>query len=539
MRTRNSDTLLAPALLFGLSCLILAPTLIYPYGRDQGIFGYAGHAVLGGGVPFRDFWDPKPPALYYVYALAELLFGYSMASIRILDLLWQAAAAVVISRIARRVSGSGGTALAAGLIYVLAYASTGWWSTAQPDDFLNLPLAGAVLLTLRACGRGRAPGVSFCIGLLAACAFYFKYPMGAMLPVCMACLAATRGARRAAADIVWMAAGFVLVAGGYAVYLHGAGAWREFLYAEFVWVGRYARLGEGTGGLGALLHLRDILNSHFSVTALGALALAGVAWAAVRRHVNAAGALVAFWAAVALLNLYIQNKFYLYHFGPLLAPLSIGASAVAVAPFDSGNRPGLRLAAALGAVAAVVVSYMAVNPRYNAYCLKTYADTAGACASRAIAKKPLDGYYRNVRFTSDDFSLPADLAVAEYLDRNTAGNDTVFVWGYETLVYFLARRGCPSRFVHNFPLRCAWVPERFGDELLASLDRERPKYILVLVNDPAWWATGSREDSLRALRRYPGIERLIASRYAPEGRIEDFLLFRLRGREAGRDGNAR
>jgi len=135
-----------------------------------------------------------------------------------------------------------------------------------------------------------------------------------------------------------------------------------------------------------------------------------------------------------------------------------------------------------------------------------------------------------VRFTSDDFSLPADLAVAEYLDRNTAGNDTVFVWGYETLVYLLARRQCPSRFIHNFPLRCAWVPERFGDELLASLDRDRPKYILVLVNDPAWWATGTREDSLQALRRYPGIERLIALRYAPEGRIEDFLLFRLRER---------
>ena len=531
MNKQTRHPLLAPALLFGLSCLILAPTLIYPYGRDQWIFGYAGHAVLGGGVPFRDFWDPKPPALYYVYALAELLFGYSMASIRVLDLLWQAATAVVIFRIARRVSGSGGTALTAGLIYVLAYASTGWWSTAQPDDFLNLPLASAVLLTLRACDRERAPGISFCIGLLTACAFYFKYPMGAMLPVCMACLAATRGPRGAAADIARMTAGFVLVAGGYAFYLYGAGAWREFLYAEFVWVRQYARLGEGGGGFGALLHLRDILNSHFSVTALGALALAGVGWAAVRPRENpGAAGLVAFWGLVALLNLYIQNKFYLYHFGPLLAPLSIGASVVAAAPFVSGNRPGLRLAAALGAVAAVVLSYAAVNPRYNAYCLKTYAETVGACASRAIAKKPLDGYYRNVRFTSDDFSLPADLAVAEYLDRNTAGNDTVFVWGYETLVYLLARRQCPSRFIHNFPLRCAWVPERFGDELLASLDRDRPKYILVLVNDPAWWATGTREDSLQALRRYPGIERLIALRYAPEGRIEDFLLFRLRER---------
>ena len=109
-----------------ISVLILVPTLIYPFGRDQGIFGYAGHSVLRGGVPFRDFWDPKPPALYYVYALAELFFGYSMSSVRVLDFIWQAATAALIFALARRLSGSGRAACAAGLLYILAYASRGW-----------------------------------------------------------------------------------------------------------------------------------------------------------------------------------------------------------------------------------------------------------------------------------------------------------------------------------------------------------------------------------------------------------------------------
>ena len=536
MESKTRHPAVVPAFLFLISCVLLLPTLIYPYGRDQGIFGYAGHAVLGGGVPFRDFWDPKPPALYYVYALAELLFGYSMASIRILDLLWQAATAVLLYRIAGRTCGGAGVPSAAGLLYVLAYASAGWWNTAQPDGLLNLPLAGAFLLTLRASDRPRAPAASLCAGLLAAIGFLFKYPMGAALPVCMAFLAARRGPRRAAADAALMAAGFVLAAGGYAAYLYGAGAWDEFVYAEFVWVRGYAGLGGGRAGW---MRLGEIANSHASVAFLGLLALAAAVAAAARRRMNPAAVLSASWGAVAFASVCLQNKFYLYHFGPLLAPLSVGAAVVAAAPFDSRRPPLPRAAAALAVTAAAALSCAAVNPRYSAYCLKTYAESAGALVTGAATGRPLDAYYRNIRFTSDDFSLPADLAVAEHLRLNTSEGDGVYIWGYETLVYYLAQRRCPSRFIHNLPLRCAWIPGRFGEELLASLERERPKYILVLLNDPAWWATGSREDSLRALRRYPRIERLIAERYAPKGRIEDFLFFGLGGPGAEGGGDAR
>ena len=86
MHDHPRHTLLAPALILGLSCLVLAPTVLYPWGRDQGMFAYAGHLVRGGAVPFRDFWDTKPPAIYYVYALAEAVFGYTMRAVRLLDL---------------------------------------------------------------------------------------------------------------------------------------------------------------------------------------------------------------------------------------------------------------------------------------------------------------------------------------------------------------------------------------------------------------------------------------------------------------------
>jgi 4-amino-4-deoxy-L-arabinose transferase-like glycosyltransferase len=519
-------------LIFVVSALILAPTIIYPYGRDQGIFGYAGHSILRGGVPFRDFWDPKPPALYYVYALAEALFGYSMSSVRVLDLVMQAATAAVLCAIAARLSGSAATAYAAGLLYALAYASRGWWNSAQPDDFLNLPAALAVLLFIRSLERDRVNGLSFLTGILAGVAFYLKYPMGALLPVFMGIILWTKGcSARTFAHLAAMTGGFLLIACGYALYLRVNGAWGEFFYAEFVWPRAYIRVKEAQQGITGALHIGDIARSHFSFAGLSALALIGYAWVIGRRSCPAAAHLVALWALVALANLYLQNKFYIYHFAPLLPPLCIGAALVVAFPFRRGGDLTLRLAAAVAVVAAVAASLLAVNKRYNFYCITTYGESAKALASRVLRGKGLGDYYMSARFTSDDFSLPADIVVAGYLAKNTERDEPVFIWGYETIVYYLAQRRCASRFVHNFPLRCDWVPERFGAELLADLRRERPKYILLVGNDPAWWATGTRDDSLRSLRRYPGIERYLAENYVFEKGIEDFLIFRRR--EAG------
>ncbi|MDD5557304.1 MAG: glycosyltransferase family 39 protein [bacterium] len=512
--------------LAALSAVILLPTLLYPHGRDQGMFAYAGRLVLDGAVPFRDFWDTKPPGIYYLYALSEILFGGSMASIRILDLAAQVATAAVIFPIALRVSaGRAGAAFAAGLIYVLAFASTGWWHTAQPDAFLNLPAALAVLIVLRSLDDAR-PLPLFGAGLLLAVVFLLKYPMGVMLPLLAAGLLAARG-RRAVPGVASMLAGFALAAGGYALRLRGAGAWDEFLYTSFVWVRHYARVGAAAPGIAGALRLRELAVSHWSIAALALLSAIGAAFARPRRE--AAAALVALWALAALFNLFLQAKFFLYHYSPLFPPLAIAASAAAVLPFDRARRSVARAAAATAVICAAVASLLAVNRPYNFYCIAVYRAAARALAARVVSGRVPGDYYMNIRFTSDDFSLPADLAAASYLARRTGPDDRLFIWGNETLVYRLAGRRCGSRFIHNLPFRCDWTPPRFGDALLEELRETTPAYILVARGDPLWWVTGTMEDSLAALRRWPAIERHIADGYAFEAAIGRFLVFRRAG----------
>ncbi|HYP91397.1 MAG TPA: hypothetical protein VEQ59_24690, partial [Polyangiaceae bacterium] len=61
--------------------------LLYSFGRDQGIYAIVADTILKGGMPYRDAWDFKPPGIFLTYALAQGVFGKSMLSIRVLEVI--------------------------------------------------------------------------------------------------------------------------------------------------------------------------------------------------------------------------------------------------------------------------------------------------------------------------------------------------------------------------------------------------------------------------------------------------------------------
>ncbi len=81
--------------------LWFAPTLFYPFGRDQGLYFYiAREWAARGALPYRDSFDQKPPGIYCIYGLANWLSGNAQWGIRALELaavrgrgflLWRAA----------------------------------------------------------------------------------------------------------------------------------------------------------------------------------------------------------------------------------------------------------------------------------------------------------------------------------------------------------------------------------------------------------------------------------------------------------------
>ncbi len=70
--------------------------------HDDGLFLYAGQAWAGGEVPYRDFWDHKPPGIFFFHSLPLRLFPFSLWAVKLHLLLWLTACAVLLYALLRR-----------------------------------------------------------------------------------------------------------------------------------------------------------------------------------------------------------------------------------------------------------------------------------------------------------------------------------------------------------------------------------------------------------------------------------------------------
>ena len=78
-------------------------SLLYPFGRDQGLYYYVAREwMLRGSIPYRDVLDHKTPGIYLLYALGVRLFGEVMWPIRVFDLVWVALLGCFAARVATR-----------------------------------------------------------------------------------------------------------------------------------------------------------------------------------------------------------------------------------------------------------------------------------------------------------------------------------------------------------------------------------------------------------------------------------------------------
>ena len=59
-----------------------------PFGGDQALFITGAQEMTKGKVLYRDFWDLKPPGIYYFYNIAGSLFGFTEVGIHLLELIF-------------------------------------------------------------------------------------------------------------------------------------------------------------------------------------------------------------------------------------------------------------------------------------------------------------------------------------------------------------------------------------------------------------------------------------------------------------------
>ena len=499
--------------------VLLSPLLTYPLGRDQGVFAAVADVIERGGMPYEDAWDTKPPGIFYVFWLSFKLFGRSEMAPRLFDMLWTLATAVAVWALARRLL-SPWAGAAAGLILLFRYVTHGYyWHTTQCDGFASLPLALAALAVAAAEAR-RSPRYAAAAGAFAAVAITFKFTLGIFLIVPLVAAAASSeesvGRRLArAAAYLWGCAGVLLLVAGL---MWRAGALGPMVETLFVWDSQYARVQAP----GLLQH--DVLQETVQfligdplplLFPIGLLAVVGAIDLTLRPGSGRMRWLAPAWALAMTAQIWVQGRYYSYHWLPVLPPLAILAAQ------------GLRSTALLlGRIRKQSVRRPVSAAGIFALCAFlafAYWSFLKFPIRHLMGRVPRETYLRGFdAATQTDFSLVEDREVAAWLQMHSDATDPIFIWGFESLVYFLADRPPASRFVHNLPLIAHWSPPEWRAELIHDLRAARPPYILVVHNDAQPWLAGRWDDSAAQLATYPELEGLLNEHYRRGERVGDF-----------------
>jgi len=496
-----------------------------PFGRDQGVAALVATTILDGGRPYRDIYHFNFPGVFFVYALAMELFGRTVEAVHLLDALYRLLTLAAIYGLGRAVSGPR-AGLGAGLFYGLfsTLLFNDYWDLAQKETFTVLPLSLAVGLVYQATQKDRL-GIFrlFLAGALVAAACHFKPTVG-LVGLGLAAEAAWPGRRargKAVQGLVALLAGFL---GGWIpllAYLLGTHTLKDMIEGVFIY-GRFYGGQAYTGLLPVIgLTLQRTAKWVLDWRVLIALSLAAAiqGW----RQKAPGLRLLLLWILASYLHVFLQMKFFTYHWIVLLGPLSVLAGMGMVALFPERPRvhgPLLPVAVALLLGFLLLGSLSEPARRYHRELLFD------------LGRIQAPDFYRPYgKWGEGDICIQAEEAVADYLRWNSSRKDRVLVFGLEPGLNFLADRPAPTRFVYDLPLTTeARGNARFAEyqaglrrEFLGELQTRPPLYVVVAEKD----ATSIEPvESYQQMQAFTPFRDWLEQGYFLETKIEHYFLFR-------------
>lgn len=438
--------LLFGALLTGLTVIALAPGLLGS-SLDGGVYALVGGRIAAGDLPYLDVWDHKPPGIYLVNALGDLVSGSAGW--------WQVAwvisvaavvlTSVVVSDTLRRV-GWRRSAWVAGACCAVALASFPLARGGGLTETLAvLPAAFAIrlvgvgpLTSHRTLAAGLCVGVAMATSLQAA-------------PVLVAAFAVViarehgAGTRSTLWRLAWVAVGAGMVWTALLAVLGTAGATPAAAIALIRYNAAFAVLGgRDDPFVGEAVHAILVL----SPLAIAAVLGLGRSIGSPRLRPLAVGSLV--WIVASAAFILVQGRMELHYLAPLAVPLSL---------LLPGGLPGRRHARRLGlAGAGMAASLLVAAASVSILLIATETAMGLEVRSRQAAR---------------------DQGVASWIGSHSAVDGTLFVWGNRPQLYTLAQRDPASQYVYLLPLLTpGFTSQDMVSDVVAGWQQEPPAVIV-------------------------------------------------------------
>jgi hypothetical protein len=526
-----SRALIAIALLF--VAVRALPILSFPLGRDQGTYLTIGQGLLEGKQPYRDLWDNKPPGIFYLYAGIARVFGRTMWSAAVVDILLLLLISYFLFRFTELYLGRAGAAIAV-MVHASWHGEMKYFWIAQPETFQVACVLAGYLLMKRRGQRWKA--TSFAAGLVFGYACWLKYNAVAFLPflLFLPFLDATgldREPPRVSLSIPWrnwlvraalLLAGLAAAIGIVLAVIVLKGAWPAMKEVQFVVLPRYAAMAIQRNPH-YLLSVFVRTNYYLGVWNLWAT-LAGllVGW---RRRDLRRFAPIFLAASLAYIATVMQVRFHDYYFQTCY-PFFAAIWAYLVVSIYEGTcvlardfrRRGWRLAAGLFWIVFANAIFWPLPDEFNKLTMR-YEELREWRADRETFYA---SYPRQLSFEL----LRGQFDVIDYLKKNARPSDSVYVWGSNCLIYYLSGHQAPTRFVSNLGIVSLWAQPSWREELVRDLRNAQPRFIIVTRHDALPTITYVNLDSENYLKIFPKLDAFITENYKPVTDFESFVVYR-------------
>jgi hypothetical protein len=522
-----------PALAAAFVAVRALPLLSVLLGQDQAMYLLFGEALLKGKQPYRDILESKPPGILILYAGFAKLFGRSMWSAAVVDILLLLVISYLLFQFVEPYLGRAGAAIAV-MVHASMYGEMTYFWIAQAETFqLVCVLAGFLLL--RRSGRWSSPSC-FAAGFLLGYACWLKYSAVAFLPflVLFPDLDAKeldQQPRRFSLLIAWrswfgkaaaLTAGLATGIGIVLAWIVFKGNWPAMWDMQFHVVPRYAAMAVQRNPH-YLLAIFARTNYRVGVANLWAvLAALLLAWS--RRDLRRFAPLFA-GAASAYLGAVMQLRFYDYYFQtcfPFLAAvwayLLIRFYEGACAWARSFRQQGWRLAAVLVWLVFANVIFWPLPEEFGRL-TERYEELREWSMNS-------ESFYRNYPRQVGFDHLHGEFSVIDYLQKNAKPSDGIFVWAAMCRIYYLTGHQPTTRFVSHYGIMALWSPPSWRNELMRGLEKSRPRFIVVGRDDKLPGLTYVNLDSEQYLATFPQLQAFITGNYSPVASFESCVVYR-------------
>lgn len=499
-------------LLLALACVLFVvrvPSLAQPMGADQGLYAYVGETIRAGGLPYRDAWDQKPPAIHVTYAAMRTLLPRS-AAVPAADLLIAGVVAALLWALGSSIAGGrvgGWAAIVFLLLSNPAFARLGGVSVrAQCETFIAAAVTAAFLCLARSRVK-HTDGNILAAGFLFGIAFTFKYNAAAYVLAGLFALYAW--GRLTLPTLIRLAAGALVPVVSFVAWFAFGRALSDLYDATILYNVRYS--GETyEGPLHAVAYLLSFPVRHARVDALWLVGGAGCAILLVAARRGLPRLIPVAWTAAACLSIAINGSRDLPQYFVQAAP------ALALAAAWGATFVRTRSLMLNGVIAIVVlVAVYRVND-FNKLVDNTWHDTRYLLGRSTWAEHLARYGDRSTR----KYSAQAMDELGSFIRERTAVSDTIYIFGFSSGAYVNAGRMSASRFFWSRPVIVGFNDGKAGygvSGLLDDLRRNRPAIVALQQRD--WYP--DVDDSAHFFMATPALAAWLRDSYqhvpGPEG----------------------